>query len=70
MQARDVLVITSRYEFEHGKLPRGFGCWAFRVNPRNDVGPAWFNQMSWGDAKRAAQKLAAEQHVSAVEVLP
>jgi len=60
---------TNQFEFNHGKLPRGAGNWAFADN-RNPKPEQifWFNS-NYRDAKRAA-KVHFRHKTDVVFVLP
>lgn len=46
---------THSYQFEHGKMPRGVGCWAFDFGS----GPRFAGaEMSLVDAKKLAKQAA------------
>lgn len=62
-----VKVRTSRYEFAHGKKPRGFGQWAFFFHPQEDDSlQAFWHSGSYSDAKKAAQQEARRRNVQEV----
>jgi hypothetical protein len=60
-----VLVDTHRYEFEYGKLPSGFGSWAFQITNGD---PTFFHCMKYGEAKRLAQNNAAIMGIGHISV--
>ena len=62
-----VEVNTSAYEFAHGRKPRGTGGWAFIQGGDGDAEVFWFFG-SYTEAKRAAQKWAAQHGWYRVEV--
>lgn len=48
---------TSRYQFAHGKAPRGHGSWAFHPDFNVDASSAeilWVHRATFGEAKKAA----------------
>jgi hypothetical protein len=50
-------ILTHRYQFAHGRAPRGFGSWAFHPNFNVDATSPeilWVNQSTYGDAKKKA----------------
>lgn len=68
MKASSVRVSTSRYEFAHGRKPRGFGVWAFEIITGTiEIIPG---SMSYSEAKKAAQEIAASRNVSEIHVGP
>ena len=60
-----VQVKTWRYEWTHGRKPKGGRRWAFQVGDED----LWFNG-SYGEAKRAAIRAARERGLDEIEVLP
>ncbi len=66
--ATPVEVVTTDFEFAHGKKPAGRGGWAFGLErrPRNED-MFWFNGM-YSDAKKAAVEHARTNGAPAVFV--
>ena len=73
MSASMIKITTTAYEFSHGRSPKGFGIWAFaadvRTSDASDIiwTPA---MMSYANAKKYAQKVAAERGLASLVVLP
>lgn len=59
-------ILTNEYEFSHGKKPRGFGSWLFKIGYL-----IFEHRGNYGDAKKAAIAKARE-HVGSpiIKVLP
>lgn len=60
-----VRVSTRKYEASHGRLPRGWGRWAFQIGEQIE----WFAG-TYTEAKKLATKRARKAGVSVIEVLP
>ena len=63
-------VNTNRYQFSHGKMPRGRGNWCFYMS-RSDNDPNkqfWINDASYAEAKKQAIKKARELGVTIITV--
>lgn len=58
-------VSTSRFEFDHGRKPRGFGMWAFFFEGETE--PRWFSG-TFGEAKKMAVAEARRHGVSRMRV--
>jgi hypothetical protein len=58
-------IITLEFTLSHGKQPKGFGGWAFRIN-----GETKFFSGNYADAKRAAVEYAKMVGATSVTVLP
>lgn len=58
-------VETMYYEFSHGKKPRGFGMWAFKID-----GDVHFFLGAYTEVKRQAIAAAKELGVTRIEVMP
>jgi hypothetical protein len=56
---------TTEFEFAHGKKPRGYGSWAFNFGRGAEFIPG---SMTFGEARKAAVKIARERGVDVVEV--
>jgi len=61
-----VMVITSWYEADHGKAPRGVGYWQFS-NHFHDMMWTFFG--SYGDCKARAVQSAKAENFSTIYVL-
>ncbi len=69
---------TTGYQFDNGHGPRGFGSWAFSMgrdyNEVDEVAEdgearvVWFNGMRYGEAKKAAAKVARDRGFETVVV--
>lgn len=62
-------VSTSRYEFSHGRSPRGQGSWGFFLGSSSLEDLFWANG-TYSEARRAAVAEANRRGVSSVEVAP
>jgi hypothetical protein len=63
---------TDRYEFSHGKAPRGQGSWAFHPNFNVDATSPeilWVHQATWGQAKKAAIAHFSAKGIDTVQAL-
>ncbi len=60
---------ADRYEFTHGRRPRGEGCWAFELSDGSRACQIFINAR-YAEAKRQALATAAEQGYTTVSVLP
>ncbi len=60
-------VITTEYEFSHGKKPRGEGCWAFEINDRI-FWPAPYQ--AYGEAVKDAKREAKARDCDIISVCP
>ncbi|MEW6657201.1 MAG: hypothetical protein AB1424_00945 [Thermodesulfobacteriota bacterium] len=60
-----VRVSTGQYEASHGRLPRGWGRWAFQIGEQIE----WFAG-TYTEARKLAIKQAQQEGVSSIEVLP
>ena len=62
MKPTTIIVRTASYEFAHGKKPRGAGGWFFFADRRQGFDQPFFQITApYGEARRAAQRWAAEQ---------
>lgn len=73
IRASDVDFRTHGFEMAHGKRPSGRGSWAFVDYDRRNSSDyldhvKWFNDVTYGEAKRAAAKAFAAEGVMSVEV--
>ena len=50
-----MIISTESYEFAHGKRPRGYGLWAFKIN-----GSLEFFQGTYGNTVKMAKEYARE----------
>ena len=66
-----VMFSTDKYEWSHGKKPRGFGVWGFwfDCDTRTKV-TFWVTGSSFADAKKSALAWARAKNYSFVEVAP
>jgi hypothetical protein len=65
-------VLTERYQFAHGRSPRGFGCWAFAENWNEDASSPkilWLQQMTFTEAKKQAAEHFGALGIEIVHVL-
>lgn len=62
-----VQISTTKYEFSHGRQPRGCGDWAFSIDGE---GPVWVVGVPYTEAKAEAVRRAREAGATLVEVLP
>lgn len=58
-------IITSEFTLSHGKQPKGFGNWAFRINDE-----VKFFSGNYADTKRMAVEYAKMVGATSVTVLP
>ena len=58
-------VNTNQYQFSHGKLPKGFGFWAFEI-----AGETRLFQGSYAGVKKQAVAEAKAKGASRIAVLP
>ena len=66
-----VRVDTTKYQFSHGKQPRGYGNWMFHILTAKGVLPsASTGPMSYSDAKCEAMAKAKAEGAIVVEVAP
>lgn len=65
--SQHVEVSTARFEFSHGKLPRGFGYWAFFIG--DDPEP-FFATGLYSVCRDDARRLAVARGATRVEVGP
>lgn len=70
-----ITVITSKYEIEYGRHPKGYGCWAFSIGNLDgyrDVTKAWFTPTSctYREAVKQAKKEAQAKGATIIYVLP
>lgn len=66
--AAHVEVLTSEFQFAHGRMPAGRGNWAFFLGARPGlVEPFWYNGL-YSEAKRAALAEAVRRGVYRVYV--
>ncbi|MBN1443725.1 MAG: hypothetical protein JXA90_13530 [Planctomycetes bacterium] len=67
-------VNTTRYEFSHGKQPRGYGWWAFDIIRYHGDGTRTRERVmragKYGEAKRYAVTLARTGPAATIVVLP
>lgn len=72
--ARGVDVSTRAFEFSHGKKPKGYGSWAFKPARDRDDDRLVFvsapGSMTYGEAKKTAQRHFAALGVDCVEACP
>jgi len=61
-------VSTARYEFAHGKKPRGTGMWAFFFGQNDSVEDAFWHRGTYAEAKAAAVAEASKRGFSRVSV--
>ena len=65
-------ILTHRYEFAHGKAPRGRGSWAFHPNFNVDASDRsifWTPSVTWQEAKKLAVAHFSALGVPAVHAL-
>ena len=62
-----VRVITTEYEFVHGKKPRGTGRWFFSIK-EGAVDAAIFMTGTYSEATKGAKKFARSVGVSEIQV--
>ena len=62
---KSVTVSTRRFEFAHGRQPRGRGLWGFELEGVEEL---MFVTGSFSDAKKAAVEAAAKMGVRRVSV--
>lgn len=60
-----IQIITTNYEFCHGKKPRGYGQWAFFFD--NEAEPFW-STGKYSEAKKMAVTYAVTKGFSVVKV--
>lgn len=64
-------IITTQYEFSHGRKPRGRGFWAFAPVRNPEAGNIiWTGQMTYADAKKHVATIARERGITTLHVLP
>jgi hypothetical protein len=60
-----VRVSTRQYEASHGRQPRGWGRWGFKIDDQIE----WLAG-TYTEAKKLATKQARQEGISFIEVLP
>ncbi len=74
-----VEISTNEYESTHGRKPRGVGDWAFEIGrpmwssaADRKISPptTWIRAKSYGEACRAAKRIARERDLDFVSVCP
>ncbi len=60
--------VTTDYEFSHGKKPRGFGSWVFFSDRSCETEFCWVHQSTYANARKEANRRAAEAGVDTLYV--
>lgn len=68
MNRSPVEVVTSEFEFSHGRAPRGFGSWAFEIGCGREI--FWVHQSRFAPARAAAVREARRVGENMVTVMP
>lgn len=68
--ARKIPVSTTEYQSSHGKLPRGYGYWAFFPTGTRKGEDAIWQHGSFGAAKKQAQIVADAAGIKSLKVGP
>jgi len=63
----EVEVSTSKFEFSHGKKPKGDGGWIFKIGSEEWAAPG---RLPYGKAVAAAKAYAKKKGAYSIEVMP
>jgi hypothetical protein len=63
-----ITVSTSKYQFSHGKQPRGRGSWAFFFDGHTAIDDALWHNGTYGEAIKMARAYAVSKGYTLIEV--